>query len=251
MKTSLRSARHLLITVLGLALAWESAVRVLDVPGYYLPALSVIFQDAWSVRGLLATSLGHTLLEAVLGFLLGAAFGFACGVLFAHVRMAERAFFPLFVAAKTVPVIAFGALVVIWFGNTLMAKVAIAFYLTFFPVTVNTLRGLQACDAEKVGLLRSFGATDAQLFLRLKLPTALPTIMVGLRLGISLSLIGAIVGEWFGATVGLGAMLIQAMYNEQVTRLWLIVLACGTAGASLYGIIAALERRFIWWQGRA
>jgi NitT/TauT family transport system permease protein len=245
------SAGYALGALIALAIVWEGGVRLLNIPAYYLPRLSVIAGDGWAVRGLLLASAGRTLLEAALGFALGGLFGFGCGVLFAHVKLAERAFFPLFVAAKAVPIIAFGALVIIWFGNTLMAKVVIAFYLTFFPVTVNTLRGLQGCDTERLGLLRSFGATSFQLFVRLRLPQALPAIMVGLRLAISLSLVGAIVGEWFGATSGLGVMLIQAMYNEQITRLWLIILTCGVLGSALYSTVAYVEHRFVWWQGRS
>ena len=98
-------------------------------------------------------------------------------------------------------------------------------------------------------MLRNFGASRMKIFWKLQFPAALPTIAVALRLGISLSLIGAIVGEWFGDDLGLGVMLIQAMYTEHVPRLWAIIIACGLLGSSLYGFVAILERRFIWWRG--
>jgi NitT/TauT family transport system permease protein len=123
-------------------------------------------------------------------------------------------------------------------------------YLAFFPVTVNTLRGLQETDPQRLALMRSFGASPAQLFFKLKLPTALPTIMVGLKVAVSLSLAGAIVGEWFGDTVGLGVMLLQALYFEQVPRLWALIIASATMGALLYGGVALLERRLVWWRAR-
>jgi NitT/TauT family transport system permease protein len=172
----------------------------------------------------------------------------AVGVAFAHWRWLERGVFPIFVALQSVPVIAFGAIVVIWLGNTISSKVVIALYLAFFPVAVNTLRGLNEADPQRIGLMRSFGASARQLFFKLKLPTAMPTIVIGLKVGLSLSLAGAIVGEWFGDTVGLGVMLLQALYFEQVPRLWVLILTCGGLGAALYAVAEAIERRFVWWR---
>ena len=230
------------------ALAWLVAVPLFAVKARYLPALPVVIRDGWSVGPDLLAGFWRTLVETVLGFLLGSGFGLLCGVVFASVRIIERAVFPLFVALQTIPVIAFGAIVVIWFGNTILAKVVIAFFLTFFPVAVNTLRGLQACDPQRLALLRSFGASRGAIFRMLALPTAAPDIMVGLKLGVSLSLAGAIVGEWFGDTVGLGVMLLQALYFEQVPRIWVLVIATGLMGTLLYAALAAFERRFVWWR---
>jgi NitT/TauT family transport system permease protein len=134
-----------------------------------------------------------------------------------------------------------------WFGNTLMAKAIIAFYLTFFPVTVNTLLGLNAVDPRQVGLLRSFGASGRQILFRLQLPMALPQIFVALRLGASLSLVGAIVGEWFGDTRGIGVLLLQAMYNESVVALWAAILCAAVLGTGFYGVVAFAERRIVFW----
>ncbi|MCX5496689.1 ABC transporter permease [Kaistia dalseonensis] len=230
------------------ALAWWIAVPLFKIEPRFLPPISVVFADGMSVWRDLAAGLWRTLLETVLGFLAGAILGIAFGVGFAYLRFLERAFFPIFVALQTVPVIAFGAIVVIWFGNTIMAKVVIALYLAFFPVAVNTLRGLETTDPQRIALMKSFGASGLQLFLKLALPTALPSIMIGLKLGISLSLAGAIVGEWFGDTVGLGVMLLQSLYFEQIPRVWVLIVACGALGTVLYGFLALIERRFVWWR---
>ena len=230
------------------ALAWLIAVPLFAIKARYLPALPVVMRDAWSVAPDLVAGFRRTLTETILGFLLGAAGGLGAGVVFASFRWIERAVFPLVVAIQTIPVIAFGAIVVIWFGNTILAKVVIAFFLTFFPVAVNTLRGLQAQDPQRLALLRSFGASPAVVLRLLTLPTAAPDIMVGLKLGVSLSLAGAIVGEWFGDTVGLGVMLLQALYFEQVPRIWVLVIATGLLGAVLYAALAAVEKRLIWWR---
>jgi NitT/TauT family transport system permease protein len=76
----------------------------------------------------------------------------------------------------------------------------------------------------------------------------MPSVVTGLKLGVSLSLIGAIVGEWFGDNVGLGVMLLQALYFEQVERVWALIVICGLLGALLYGLLALLERKYVWWR---
>jgi NitT/TauT family transport system permease protein len=227
---------------------WEAAVRGLAIRPFYLPAASVVLADLWGAPKLYVDAIVRTLTETLLGFVAGVLFGLACGILFAHARFMERMLFPYFVVSQTIPVIAFGALIIMWFGNGLLSKAIIAFYLTFFPVTVNTQRGLVGVDEQRVALLRSFGADPFKTFVKLRFPYALPSIMVALRLGISLSLVGAIVGEWFGDVTGLGVMLLHAMFNEHMARLWGVILVCGLLGGALYSMITAIERRYVFWR---
>src|SRR5581483_12440951 len=129
-----------------LVAAWEMLVRVAGVPAFYLPPPSTVLPQFGRAPALFADALLHTLAETAAGYAMGAVVGVLSGILFTHARLLERMVFPYFVASQAVPVIAFGAIVVLWFGNGLAAKVAIAFYLTFFPVTVNTVRGLAGVD---------------------------------------------------------------------------------------------------------
>ncbi|MBP0615087.1 ABC transporter permease [Jiella mangrovi] len=236
------------VTVLLVALAWLAVVPLFNIEPRYLPPLGDVYAEAVKLWPDLLAGFWRTFLETFIGFIAGALIGIGFGTAFAYVRLLERAFFPIFVALQSVPVIAFGAIVVIWFGNTILAKVVIALYLAFFPVAVNTLRGLSGVNPGRAALLSSFGASNWQSFLMLALPSAAPVIMTGLKLGISLSLAGAIVGEWFGDTVGLGVLLLQALYFEQVTRVWVLIIACGLLGALLYGALSLIERRYVWWQ---
>lgn len=235
------------LTLFLVLLFWQGSITLFSISPRYLPSVDTVAQDMQNNATLLLTSTGRTLLETLLGFAFGTLFGVACGILFFYVSWIDRAWFPLFVVSQTIPVIAFGALVVIWFGNTLFAKVMIAFYLTFLPVTLNTKRGLQMVDPLHISLLRSFGASGKKRFLILHLPAAAPAIFVALKLGISLSLVGAIVGEWFGDTVGLGVLLIQSMYNEDVVRMWTLIVICGLTGALLYALVERCERKLAWW----
>lgn len=207
-----------------------------------------IFGNAAQIGPELAASTVRTASEAVLGFLLATSVGIAWGIVFAKVRWLERAVLPIFVALQTIPIIAFGAIIVIWFGNTLLSKVSISFFLAFFPIAVSTLHGMRAGNAQRIDLFRSFGANARTIFRVVEFPSALPNILVGIKTGLSLALVGAIVGEWFGDTVGLGVMLLQALYFEDVVRVWVLVVTTGLLGSAFYGVISLLERKIIWWR---
>jgi len=241
-------AGQALAMILALAALWEGAVILLDISPYYLPRLSVVLQAMAASPQAYVDGFLRPLSETVLGFAGGAVVGVLFGVIFRQSRLLRETVFPIFVISQTIPVIAFGAVVVLWFGNTILAKAMIAFYLTFFPVTVNTLQGLESVDRRQEDLLRSFGASRWQLLIRLQLPTALPKIFVALRLACTLSLLGAIAGEWFGDTVGLGVLLLQAMYNEQIVALWGAILASGLLGTGFFAVVALAEQRIVFWK---
>jgi len=243
----LRKAARLLIALAATAVVWEGAVQLFGIRPVYLPRLSAILMSIASTPQAYIDGLLRTSAETLTGFVAGGAFGVITGIAFFRLRALKDMVFPIFVVSQTIPVIAFGALVVLWFGNTLLAKAVIAFYLTFFPVTVNTLLGLEMVDPKQAALMRSFGASNSQLLWRLQLPTALPQIFVALRLASSLSLVGAIVGEWFGDTTGIGVLLLQAMFTENMVAIWGALLAAALLGTSFYAVVAAAERRLVFW----
>jgi NitT/TauT family transport system permease protein len=248
---NLRSAGSgpaLLLSVVVLAVLWEGGARLFHVSPYYLPPLSAVLVAMADRPHSYLLACWHTLSETLIGYVVGVLVGVGSGAMFFRVRLLREMFFPLFVVSQTIPVIAFGAIIVMVLGNTLAAKAVIAFYLTFFPVTVNTLAGLSTVKPEQIALLRSFGATSRQLFWKLQLPTALPHIFIALRLGATLALIGAMVGEWFGDTVGLGVTLINAMFNENVTVVWAIILCSAILGSALYAAVAVIGQIAVFWR---
>ncbi len=247
MKPTAMAALRLLGGVILAGLLWEGAVVLFGIRPHLLPRLSEILAAIAFTPGAYWAGLQRTAAETLIGFAAGTAVGIVNGLVFFRAPLLRDMLLPVFIVSQTIPVIAFGALVVMWFGNTLLAKAVIAFYLTFFPVTVNTLLGLNSVDPRQVALLRSFGATPTQILFRLQLPMALPQIFVALRLGASLSLVGAIVGEWFGDNTGIGVLLLQAMYNESVVALWAAILCAALLGTGFYALVAWAERRIVFW----
>lgn len=242
----LRAVRGLAILLAVLA-AVEALVILLNVKPWYVPRPTLVLNAILATPAPYMQGFLRTLTETLMGFASGAIVGVGIAIVFFRARVLRELIFPVFVVSQTIPVIAFGALVVLWFGNTLIAKAAISFYLTFFPVTVNALLGLESVDPRQEALMRSFGASRFQILTRLQLPAALPQIFVALRLASALSLVGAIVGEWFGDTVGLGVLLLQGMYNENVVAIWAAIAMCALLGTGFYAVVAAAERALVFW----
>jgi NitT/TauT family transport system permease protein len=235
----------------ALVLVWEGVVRGLGVPRSILPAPSEIAAQLLAIRGVVLSAALYTTSAAVQGYAAAALAGLVLAVVFAHSPVLSRGLFPFFVASQAVPVIAFSAIVILWLGNGPLSKIAIAFYLSFFPITVSAVKGLQSADPMAIALLRSFGASSWGVLWKLKMPMMLPFLFVALRVATTTALIGAIVGEWFGDNNGIGTLILMALHTEDVLRLWCGIVACAVIGATFYGAVAMAERRLLWWPAPA
>ena len=241
----LRKAARLLIALAATAVVWEGAVQLFGIRPVYLPRLSAILMSIASTPQAYIDGLLRTSAETLTGFVAGGAFGVITGIAFFRLRALKDMVFPIFVVSQTIPVIAFGALVVLWFGNTLLAKAVIAFYLTFFPVTVNVLRGLQTIDPDALALMRAVAAPPRQVFLKLRIPAAAPYLFTALRISATASVVGAIIGELpVGSRFGMGVVIINAAqyYNWRPANLWAAILVSSLLGIGFYHTVAAVER---------
>ena len=202
---------------------------------------------------LLITILWHAALftakEAAVGFALGASVGFALGVLMAHSRLAQRGFLPYVVASQTVPILAVAPIVVIYLGTlhvTAWFSVAvIAAYLTFFPVTINALRGLQSADPRALELMRSYAASRWSILWRLRVPASLPYVFSALRVAATGSVVGAIVGELPSSIQdGLGGAILNfaQYYTFQPTSLWATNVVAAALGIVFFVAVVVAER---------
>jgi NitT/TauT family transport system permease protein len=202
---------------------------------------------------LLITILWHATLftakEAVVGFALGASVGFALGILLAHSRLAQRGLLPYVVASQTVPILAIAPIVVIYLGSlnvTAWFSVAvIAAYLTFFPVTINTLRGLTSVDRRALELMRSYAAGRWQILWKLRVPAALPYIFAALKVSATASVVGAIIGEAPSSIQdGLGGDIIvfNQYYTLDPTKLWATNVVAAFLGIAFFVVVVLVER---------
>lgn len=189
-----------------------------------------------------------TLREAIAGFLIGGVLGFVLGVVFAHSNLLERGLLPYVVASQTVPLLAIAPMVVIWMGGNWLSVAVIAAYLTFFPVTINTLRGLRSPQPTAVELMHSYAATSWQILWKLRVPAALPFIFVALKVSATASVVGAIIGELpSGIADGLGRVILNfnQYYATGPEKLWASILFAALTGMVFFLIITILEKLLV------
>ena len=179
-----------------------------------------------------------TFREALVGFLFGSLLGLLLGVLFVHFRLLERGCMPYVVASQTVPILAIAPMVIIWLKAGWFSVAVIAAYLTFFPVTINTLRGLRSPDPRALELMRSYAATPWHILWKLRFPAALPYIFTAFKISATASVVGSIIGELpSGIRDGLGGAILNfnQYYISGPERLWAVV------GIAFYLIVTLLE----------
>ena len=245
----MRRATHLLheygpagLLVGGLVAAWEAVVRVWEIPVYLLPAPSQVVVTLVSRWGVIWHNAQITILEVLAGFAIGVTFGTLVAVLMSRSRLLNRMLYPLVVASQTFPKEALAPLFIVMIGFGLMPKVLIAAMISFFPMTINTTRGLAAADPMAVELFRSLAATRGQVFFRLELPSALPFVFTGMKMSATLSVIGAVVGEFVGSSRGLGHLTQKGIDELQTDLMFASLIVLGAVGVTLYTLVEVVER---------
>jgi NitT/TauT family transport system permease protein len=187
--------------------------------------------------------------EAAAGFALGAIVGFALAIVLAHSRLLQRGFLPYIVASQTVPILAIAPMVVVWLGSrnvpAWFSVAVIAAYLTFFPVTINALRGLQSADPRALELMRSYAASRWSILWRLRVPASLPYVFSALRVAATGSVVGAIVGELPSSIQdGLGGAILNfaQYYSFEPANLWATNIIAALLGICFFLVVVAAER---------
>ena len=238
----------LAVFVGGIAI-WELAVRGLQIQRFLLPPPSDIAAALVTNRELLMAAGLTTLIEAVGGFAIGLTGGLVVAFATSRYALARGALMPFAIAANAIPIIAFAPIANAWFGVTSpVSKMMIVAMLVFFPVMINTVRGLTSADAASLELMRSYAATEHEVLTRVRIPSALPYFFTAIKVGATLSLIGAIVGEYFGgATVALGRIIVESASFLRFAQAWSAIIIAAALGIGFYLIIIGIERIAMPW----
>jgi NitT/TauT family transport system permease protein len=235
-------------------LLWELLITVFNIQQFLLPKPSAIFAalvNEFSSGGssLLLQATLATLWEAVGGFFIGTTAGLLVALVTARWTVVNEALMPFAIAANSVPIIAFAPIMNNWFGLTNPAsKMAIVAIIVFFPVMINTVRGLTLVDPIQLELMHSYAAKPFKILFDLRIPNALPYIFSALRVASSLSVIGAVVGEFFGGPrATLGVFITQEASSFNFARAWTAIVMAALIGISFYLLVLFAERRVMPW----
>jgi len=238
---------------------WDAARLITDAYAMERPILpaphqvvaemnKTVFQIRPTSRRSLVFHSWVTLSSTLLGFAMGSVLGILLAVGIIHVRTLDRSLMPWIIASQTIPILAIAPMIIVVLASIglvgLVPKAIISTYLCFFPVTVGMVKGLRAPDPLQLDLMRTYHASTAQTFWRLRWPASMPYLVASLKVGIALSLVGAIVGELpTGASAGIGARLLAGSYYGQTIQIWSALITASILAGCLVWLVGLVERQ--------
>lgn len=231
----------------AILLLWEGYVRLADVDPVVLPGPTRI---AWALATFWGEAVKHTvptLLETLVGFGIAVLLAVAAATAMDRTPFVRRAVEPILVTSQTIPVVAIAPLLLLWFGFGMAPKIVVVVLVTFFPVAVALLDGFRAVPSQAEDLMRSYGATDGQVFRKLRWPAALPAFFTGLRIAVVYAVIGAVFGEYVGAREGLGIWMQLSQKSFRTDLVFGAVLISSLLSLGLYWLVGAIRRIVIPW----
>jgi ABC-type nitrate/sulfonate/bicarbonate transport system permease component len=245
------SRKSLFITigiVLVFFIGWELAVSISQTPVYLLPAPSRVVKTLITHSDTFAQATFLTLAEALSGLLIGVLAGILLASVLTLLPGIEDGVMTLAILIKSTPMVAIAPLLTLWLGFGVLPKIIITALMSFFPVLINVLSGMQRIDPAHHDLFRSWNANRWEIFRFLRAPSAVPYLFTALKITGPLSLIGAVVAEWTGASGGLGRTMWMAYTNLNLPFLFAAIFILAAAGMIIYRIITWAEEKAVFWQ---
>ncbi|MFP9135575.1 ABC transporter permease [Devosia sp. XGJD_8] len=233
----------------ALLVIWEVVTRGANVPPVLLPAPSMIGAQLANSASILWADFVQTFIKSVLpGYAMGCLAGLVVAILVDRSPFLKAGLLPIGNFMSALPIIGIAPIMVMWFGFDWQSKAAVVVAMTFFPMLVNTVAGLNASSAIERDLMRTYAAGYWQTLMKLRLPAAGPFIFNALKINSTLALIGAIVAEFFGTPiVGMGFRISTGVGRLAIDLVWAEIAVAAVAGSAFYGVIALIERGVTFW----
>ncbi len=200
----------------GLLALWKASVFLFHLEPYILPTPEQVFLALLSHFSLIAHEALITILETVVGLLVGSLFGCTMALLLVFFQPLSLWLLPLVVLSQALPTFAIAPLFVIWFGYGLLSKIALTVLMLFFPIASTFYDGLRKTDSDWLDLAHTMKTKKWRLFWHIRIPAALPALASGLRMAAAIAPLGALVGEWVGSSQGLGFLMLNANAEMQI-----------------------------------
>lgn len=227
---------------------WEVFASVSNIPEFLLPKPSRILSEIFNQFAFFSKHLGITMMITVSGYLAANLLTFLVAAIFVSSKTIEKGLYPYAIAIKIAPILAIAPFVILWFGIGVVSKIVIVTLVCFFPLLVNTVKGLKTVDENALELLNSLRASKWQVFFKLRLPSALPFIFQGLKISSTLAMTGAFVGEFLAANQGIGYLILLYSRILETTSALAALFMMISVGILFFLLICLLERKMVFWQ---
>jgi NitT/TauT family transport system permease protein len=233
-----------------LLVLWEFVSRaglvapiILPPPTRVWDGLVILFTAPWFPQHVWLTTA-----ETLIGFAIGGVGAILLGIAMVNMPLFKEVVYPYVVAFQVMPKVVLAPIFITWFGLGIESKIVMAIAISFFPVVINTVVGLESVEENAMLLMRSLVASRRQVFWKLAWPAALPSIFAGLKTSLTLALIGALVAEFVTAKDGLGTLIITFSFELKVYLVFAVIVVVSVLGLALYGIMEYLDRKVVFWR---
>lgn len=246
-KTILRRGLISVGLVVSVLVAWQLIIFIFKPPAWLFPSPMAVwdrFRELW-LGNALQPHIRTTAVEVVAGYLSGILLGVLSAYPISQLRTLEKIVTPYLIAANSVPLVAFAPLLILWLGNDVETKIAVAAIIVYFPVTISAITGFHAQSAIHTRLMHSLRANKWQRFIHLELPSAIPGILAGMKIAAPLAVVGAVVGEFLGTGQGLGHLIMEANGLLDTPQLFVAVIILAMFGILFYLSTLGLEMLLI------
>lgn len=243
-----------LVWTIGIFAVWELIAFFLDkvvndpMAEAKLPyPHSIVVSIAQNFTELISAA-GLTFSRAVVGFALGAAIGFILAIIMSLSKIAEKIALPYLIISQMIPVLGLAPIIFTLARDMNTSRIIIAAYITFFPVAINMLSGLNSVDSDKKELLYSYAAKKKSIYYKLMIPYSLPYLFAGLKIAAPMSITASILVDMLGSSGGIGVKLLYALYSGTRDVFWGSVVTSALMGIVSYFIVVFLERICMPWR---
>jgi NitT/TauT family transport system permease protein len=238
------------VSFILILIVWEAVCRagmvsplVLPAPSRIWDGLVILFTAPWFPQ-----HVWYTTAETLIGFFIGGILAIVLGIVMVNLPLFKEVVYPYVVAFQVMPKVVLAPLMITWFGFGIESKIVMAIAISFFPVVINTVVGLESVEENASLLMRSLVASRRQVFWKLAWPTALPSIFAGLKTSLTLALVGALVAEFVTAKEGLGTLITTFSFELKVYLVFACIIVVSVLGLILYGVMEYLERKIVFWR---
>jgi len=227
---------------------WELGVRAAGIPEIILPPPSAIAARFFASIPTLTADFWQTIKGVLSGYVIGSAAGLIVAVLVDRSVFLQRGLLPLGNLVSALPIVGVAPIMVMWFGFDWPSKAAVVVVMTFFPMLVNAVAGMESATTMQKDLMKTYAASYWQTLIKLRLPSALPFVFNALKINTTLAMIGGIVAEFFGTPiVGLGFRISTEVGHLSIDMVWAAILVAALTGSLFYALVAFIERRVTFW----
>lgn len=243
---ALRIASRIAFPIASILGLWYLAIALSGLPEFVIPRPTQVLAVLTQETSFVTQHLVVTLKAAALGFLLANLLGISLAVLFTSVPLFNRLLMPAAITIRNVPYVALASVLVLAVGDGLWTKVMIVTIAGFFPVLVNTMRGLRSVDTVVLDRMRILDVSPWKVFLQVRLPYSVPYILAAQEITGSGSIIVAVAAEWMISSEGLGYVINRAMAQYRGDQVYAVALLAAVLSYSIYMLVQVIGARINW-----